>query len=65
VTGSKSELTFEPLPVDDPSQRQPDISRARELLGWEPTIALRDGLARMYAWYREEEAREEEARGGA
>jgi dTDP-glucose 4,6-dehydratase len=57
VTGSSSELTFEPLPVDDPSQRQPDISRARELLGWEPTIPLRDGLARMYAWYQEEELR--------
>ena len=46
LTGSDSEIVHEPLPVDDPMQRQPDITKARELLGWEPTIDLRDGLRR-------------------
>ena len=44
-------------PCGDPTQRQPDITRARELLGWEPQIALREGLARMHDWYEEERAR--------
>src|SRR5688572_8057087 len=52
VTGSASEIVFEPLPVDDPTQRQPDITRARELLGWEPTVDLRDGLERTAAYFR-------------
>ncbi len=46
VTASKSEILYEPLPVDDPQVRQPDISLAREVLGWEPTVSLRDGLRR-------------------
>ncbi|MDX6723956.1 MAG: dTDP-glucose 4,6-dehydratase [Solirubrobacteraceae bacterium] len=46
VTGSRSEIVFEALPVDDPKVRQPDISRARELLEWEPTVTLQDGLRR-------------------
>ena len=46
VTGSRSEIVHEALPTDDPQVRQPDISLARELLGWEPRIELRDGLAR-------------------
>jgi dTDP-glucose 4,6-dehydratase len=46
LTGSGSEIVFEALPVDDPKVRQPDISRARELLGWEPEVELRDGLAK-------------------
>src|SRR5215475_7296176 len=46
VTGSRSEIVFEALPTDDPQVRQPDISLARELLGWEPTVQLRDGLRR-------------------
>jgi dTDP-glucose 4,6-dehydratase len=46
VTGSTSEIVFEALPVDDPQVRQPDISLAREILGWEPTIDLREGLRR-------------------
>jgi dTDP-glucose 4,6-dehydratase len=54
VTGSTSEIAFEPLPVDDPTQRQPDISLAKSLFGWEPTVQLAEGLARTYAWYREE-----------
>jgi dTDP-glucose 4,6-dehydratase len=47
VTGSSSEIVFEALPVDDPQVRQPDITRARQLLGWEPQIELEDGLRRM------------------
>jgi dTDP-glucose 4,6-dehydratase len=46
VTQSKSEIVFEALPTDDPQVRQPDISLARELLGWEPEVTLRDGLRR-------------------
>ncbi len=44
LTGSSSKLVFEPLPADDPKQRQPDITLAREKLGWEPTVPLREGL---------------------
>jgi len=47
VTGSKSEIVYEALPVDDPQVRQPDITRARQLLGWEPEIELDEGLRRM------------------
>ena len=46
VTESRSEIVHEALPVDDPKQRRPDISRARDLLGWQPEIELRDGLRR-------------------
>ena len=52
-TGSASELVYAPLPVDDPRQRQPDIGKARELLGWEPKVALADGLDRTIAYFRE------------
>ena len=47
VTSSKSEIVYEALPVDDPQVRQPDITRAKLLLGWEPTIELEEGLRRM------------------
>jgi len=47
VTSSKSEIVFEALPIDDPQIRQPDITRARQLLGWEPEIELEEGLRRM------------------
>lgn len=57
VTGSTSDIVFEPLPVDDPVRRRPDITRARELLGWQPEISLREGLERTYAWYCEEHER--------
>jgi dTDP-glucose 4,6-dehydratase len=53
VTGSSSEIVFEPLPVDDPMQRQPDITKARTLLGWEPEVDLRAGLERTAAYFRE------------
>ena len=44
VTGSKSEIVYLPLPADDPTQRKPDLTKARTLLGWEPTVQLREGL---------------------
>jgi dTDP-glucose 4,6-dehydratase len=47
ITGSKSEVVYEALPVDDPQVRQPDITRARQLLGWEPKVQLEEGLRRM------------------
>jgi dTDP-glucose 4,6-dehydratase len=47
VTGATSEIVFEALPVDDPKVRQPDITRARQLLGWEPQVSLEDGLRRI------------------
>ncbi|HEY8260805.1 MAG TPA: UDP-glucuronic acid decarboxylase family protein [Methylosinus sp.] len=53
MTGSRSQLVFEPLPADDPKQRRPDISKAEELLGWGPTIPLRDGLIRTIAYFDE------------
>jgi dTDP-glucose 4,6-dehydratase len=56
VTGSKSEIVFEALPIDDPQVRQPDITRARQLLGWEPEIQLEEGLSRMLPSYRREPA---------
>ncbi len=49
TTGSRSEIVFEALPVDDPKVRQPDITRARQLLGWEPQVTLEDGLQRTLA----------------
>ena len=49
VTGSKSEVVFEALPVDDPQVRQPDITRAQQVLGWEPEVGLDEGLKRLLA----------------
>jgi dTDP-glucose 4,6-dehydratase len=46
VTGSSSEIVYEALPVDDPQQRKPDITLARQLLGWSPEVPLREGLER-------------------
>lgn len=51
LTGSKSQLVFKPLPSDDPKQRQPDISLARNKLGWEPSTVLRDGLLRTIEYF--------------
>jgi dTDP-glucose 4,6-dehydratase len=47
VAESSSEIVFEALPVDDPQIRQPDITRAKQLLGWEPEVELEDGLRKM------------------
>jgi dTDP-glucose 4,6-dehydratase len=49
LSGSKSEIVYEALPIDDPQVRQPDITRAKQLLGWEPEIALEEGLRRLLA----------------
>jgi dTDP-glucose 4,6-dehydratase len=51
LTGARSEIVFEALPVDDPQVRQPDISRARDLLGWEPEVDVRDGLRKTIEYY--------------
>lgn len=53
LSGSTSKLVYKPLPVDDPKQRQPDITLAREMLGWEPTIRLEEGLTRMISFFKE------------
>jgi dTDP-glucose 4,6-dehydratase len=53
LTGSTSNIEHRSLPSDDPKLRQPDIAVARELLGWEPSIPLREGLERTIAWFRE------------
>jgi dTDP-glucose 4,6-dehydratase len=49
VSGARSEIVFEALPIDDPKQRQPDITRARQVLGWEPEVSIEDGLGRMFS----------------
>ena len=49
---SKSTLVLRPLPVDDPKQRQPDITRARTLLGWEPKVGLEEGLQKTVGYFR-------------
>jgi UDP-glucuronate decarboxylase len=51
LTASKSKLNFEPLPSDDPRQRQPDISKAKAVLGWEPKTQLREGLTSTIAYF--------------
>jgi len=52
MTGSASVITSLPLPADDPKVRQPDISRARAVLGWAPTVPLREGLAATIDYFR-------------
>jgi nucleoside-diphosphate-sugar epimerase len=51
VTGSKSKIVFKPLPEDDPRRRKPDITKVKELLGWQPKVLLKDGLAKTIAWF--------------
>jgi nucleoside-diphosphate-sugar epimerase len=53
LTGSSSPITFLPLPEDDPKQRRPDITLARELLSWEPKVPVREGLSRTIAYFKE------------
>jgi dTDP-glucose 4,6-dehydratase len=53
LTGSKSKVAYKPLPVDDPKVRQPDITLARRLLGWEPKVSLQEGLEKTIAYFRE------------
>ena len=51
ISGSEGGITYEPLPEDDPKQRCPDITRAREVLGWEPQVPVKEGLRRTYEWF--------------
>ena len=51
LTGTKSRVTYRPLPIDDPRRRKPDIARAGELLGWTPKVELQEGLERTIAWF--------------
>ena len=53
VTQSRSRIVHRPLPVDDPKVRQPDITKAREVLGWEPEVTLEEGLRRCLGYFRE------------
>ncbi|HXG21003.1 MAG TPA: UDP-glucuronic acid decarboxylase family protein [Methylomirabilota bacterium] len=53
LTGSRSKVAYKPLPVDDPKVRQPDITLARQLLGWEPKVSLREGLETTIAYFKE------------
>jgi dTDP-glucose 4,6-dehydratase len=57
LSGARSEIVFRPLPTDDPKVRQPNISRARALLGWEPRVELDEGLRQTIEWYRQGGAR--------
>ncbi|RYG48181.1 MAG: SDR family oxidoreductase [Chitinophagaceae bacterium] len=52
LTGTKQKIVFKPLPVDDPKQRQPDITKARELLNWQPTVSRETGLKRTYEYFK-------------
>ena len=54
LSGSSSEIVFKPLPEDDPKQRRPDLTRARNLLHWEPQMSLNAGLASTIAYFREQ-----------
>lgn len=53
LTGSRSKLVFKPLPADDPTQRQPDITLAKDNLGWQPQVPLEEGLRRTITFFRE------------
>ena len=59
ITGSSSEIVHEALPVDDPTQRRPDIGLARSVLGWEPDVPIREGLARTVSYLESEVNRRE------
>src|SRR5262245_46723400 len=56
LTGSRSEIEYRPLPVDDPKTRRPDITRAKEVLGWEPRVPVEEGLKKTIEWYRSKES---------
>jgi dTDP-glucose 4,6-dehydratase len=52
LTGTKQKITYKPLPVDDPKQRRPDITRAKEILGWEPKVERKEGLKKTYEYFK-------------
>ncbi|MFW9940145.1 MAG: GDP-mannose 4,6-dehydratase [Candidatus Thorarchaeota archaeon] len=53
LTNSNSKIVFKPLPIDDPVRRCPDITKAKEILNWEPTTSLEDGLKKTIAWFKD------------
>ena len=64
ISGGEGELVHEPLPEDDPKQRCPDITRAREALGWEPRVPAREGLEKTFGWFAERPADRQKAPSG-
>ena len=52
LVGAKSQIVYKPLPVDDPKQRRPDITRARTILGWEPKVGLEEGLLKTVDYFK-------------
>ena len=52
LTGHQVNIVYKPLPVDDPKQRRPDITKARQLLGWEPKVKRMEGLAKTYEYFK-------------
>jgi dTDP-glucose 4,6-dehydratase len=52
LTGNKVKIVYKPLPADDPKQRQPDITKAKELLGWAPKVSRKEGLAKTYEYFK-------------
>src|SRR5690606_10629956 len=52
LTGTSQKIVYKPLPVDDPKQRQPDITKAREILGWEPKVSRQEGLRITYEYFK-------------
>ncbi|MNC87048.1 UDP-glucose 4-epimerase [compost metagenome] len=52
LVGSRSRIVYRPLPVDDPRQRRPDITRARTILGWEPKVGLEEGLTKTVEYFK-------------
>nr|WKN38213.1 SDR family oxidoreductase [Tunicatimonas sp. TK19036] len=61
LTGTDQKIVYKPLPKDDPMQRQPDISKAKEILGWEPTVSRADGLKVTYQYFKEQVERERQS----
>jgi len=59
MTGASSSVVYQPLPTDDPKVRQPDITRARTLLGWEPKVSLEEGLTKTIGYFRKKRAKDE------
>ena len=53
ITGNPGGIRYEPLPVDDPKQRQPDITKARSVLGWSPEVSLTEGMQQTIPWFAE------------
>jgi dTDP-glucose 4,6-dehydratase len=58
LTGTKSSVVYKPLPEDDPKQRQPDITKARKLLGWSPVVGLEEGMRRTVEYFQSVHARD-------